>query len=194
MLKRFDRVWDETAQCYGRLGLVSGLTVLNAEDGYVGRERWSYPLLADELRRWSSNPDEDRAELFRRMVFNAMVTNNDDHPRNHALLRTGGGTGWRLSPAYDIVPVPMISQERRDLALTVGRFGRSAARYNLISQCDAFGLTLAAANAIIEHMLNVVRQWRSVFAKHRVEPRTIEMLERAMLPPSFLRETPPAGI
>ena len=194
MLKRFDRVWDETAQCYGRLGLVSGLTVLNAEDGYVGRERWSYPLLADELRRWSSHAAEDRAELFRRMVFNAMVTNNDDHPRNHALLRTGGGTGWRLSPAYDIVPVPMISQERRDLALTVGRFGRSAARYNLISQCDAFGLTLAAANAIIEHMLNVVRQWRSVFAKHRVEPRTIEMLERAMLPPSFLRETPPAGI
>ena len=192
MLNRFDRVWDEATQRYRRLALVSGLTVLNAEDGYVGRERWSYPLLADELRRWSSHVNEDRVELFRRMVFNAMVTNNDDHPRNHALLRAS--TGWRLSPAYDIVPVPMIAQERRDLALTVGRLGRSAARYNLISQCDAFGLTTSEAHHIIDHMLDVVRQWRSIFANHGVEPRTIEMLERAMLPPSFLRETPPEGI
>lgn len=48
-----------------------------------------------------------------------MVTNNDDHPRNHALLQTLGG--WRLSPAYDILPVPMVSVEPRELALKVGR-------------------------------------------------------------------------
>lgn len=76
------------------------------------------------MRRWSVKPDADRVELFRRMAFNAMVTNNDDHPRNHAMLRTTGG--WRLSPAYDIVPVPLISLERRDLALEAGRYGRAA--------------------------------------------------------------------
>ena len=47
------------------------------------------------------------------MVFNAAVTNNDDHPRNHALLRRQ--KGWRLSPAYDLVPAPVVSLERRDL-------------------------------------------------------------------------------
>jgi hypothetical protein len=88
MLERFDREWDADAGTYRRFGLVSGLTVIDAEDGYVGRERWSYLLLADELRRWSVRSVEDRRELFLRMVFNAMVTNNDDHPRNHALVNT----------------------------------------------------------------------------------------------------------
>ena len=188
MVERFDREWNPQAQAYQRFGLVSGLTVLDAEDGYLGRERWSYPLLADELRRWSVKSAEDRRELFRRMVFNAMVTNNDDHPRNHAMLHTRGG--WRLSPAYDILPVPMVSQERRDLALEVGKFGRAASMYNLLSQCDAFGLGTGDARAMIESMIKVVTGWRELFAAHGVETRTIEMLEQAMLPASFYREAP----
>jgi serine/threonine-protein kinase HipA len=109
MLKRFDR--QPTNGGYFRLGFVSALTVLDAEDNYLSRDRWSYPLLAENLRRWSSRPQHDCAELFRRMVFNAAVTNNDDHPRNHALLRHPDG--WRLSPVYDVVPVPVVSLERR---------------------------------------------------------------------------------
>ncbi|MCA3179017.1 MAG: HipA domain-containing protein [Burkholderiaceae bacterium] len=134
MLLRFDREWNSDVGAYARHGLASGLTLLNAEDGIRGRERWSYLLLADEVRRWSVKPDADRLELFKRMVFNAMVTNDDDHPRNHAMLRTTAG--WRLSPAYDIVPVPLISQERRDLALEIGRFGRVASLYNILSECS----------------------------------------------------------
>lgn len=192
LLNRFDREWDPETKKYFKHGLVSGLTVINAEDGYTGRERWSYLLLADELRRWSSNKDEDRKELFRRMVFNAMVTNNDDHPRNHAVLQTGDG--WRLSPAYDIVPVALVSQERRDLALTVGDFGRAASRYNLISRCEVFGLTLEQAEHEISTMLNVVKSWREFFAKKGVEERTLEMLEQAILPPSFYRDAPPQEV
>ncbi|MDO8280335.1 MAG: HipA domain-containing protein, partial [Burkholderiaceae bacterium] len=116
MLQRFDR--DYTGKGYLRFGLVSGLTVLDCGDSHLDRGRWSYPLMADNLRRWSDKPEADCVELVRRMVFNAAVTNNDDHPRNHALLRRQ--RGWRLSPAYDLVPTPMISLERRDLALTVG--------------------------------------------------------------------------
>lgn len=192
MLQRFDREWNPDQKAYARYGLVSGLTVLDADDGYTGRERWSYPLLSDELRRWSARPDDDRRELFRRMVFNAMVTNNDDHPRNHAMLRTTGG--WRLSPAYDIVPVAVISQERRDLALTVGRFGRAGSIYNLVSQSRAFGLYTNDAIAEINRMLEIVRGWKEFFARHGVEQRSIEMLEQAILPESFFRRTPPDSV
>ena len=189
MLDRFDREWNPDANAYWRYGLVSGLTVIDAEDGYLGRDRWSYPLLADELRRWSVKSNDDRRELFLRMVFNAMVTNNDDHPRNHALLHTKGG--WRLSPAYDILPVAMVSVERRDLALEVGRFGRAASLYNILSQCEAFGLTKEEAQALVQGMLDVVRGWREFFMQQGVEPRSIDMLEQAMLPPSFFRAMPP---
>lgn len=188
MLLRFDREWNLDAQAYARHGLVSGLTVLDADDGYSGRERWSYRLLADELRRWSAEPDEDRRELFMRMIFNAMVTNNDDHPRNHAMLHTS--SGWRLSPAYDIVPVPLVSQERRDLALEAGRFGRVASLYNLLSDCGTFGLSTEEARDLVENMLVVVKGWREYFAKCNVEARSIEMLEQAILPNCFYRTEP----
>lgn len=176
------------AQRYLKHGLVSGLTVVDAEDGYTGRERWSYLLLADELKRWSSKNREDRCELFRRMVFNAMVTNNDDHPRNHALLRTSGG--WRLSPAYDIVPTAMVSQERRELALTVGEFGRAASTYNLLSRADVFGLSTEEATGIMSSMLAVVKSWKELFTKYGVEQRSIIMLEQAILPESYFRTEP----
>ena len=192
MLDRFDREWNPEANAYWRRGLVSGLTVIDAEDGYLGRDRWSYPLLADELRRWSVKSNDDRRELFLRMAFNAMVTNNDDHPRNHALLHTR--SGWRLSPAYDILPVPMVSVKRRDLALEVGRFGRAASLYNIRSRCEAFGLTKEEAQALIDGMLDVVRGWREFFIEQGVERRSIEMLEPAMLPPSFFRDTPPDAV
>ena len=192
MLDRFDREWNPAANAYWRYGLVSGLTVIDAEDGYLGRERWSYPLLADELRRWSVKSNDDRRELFLRMVFNAMVTNNDDHPRNHALLQLRGG--WRLSPAYDILPVPMVSIERRDLALELGRFGRAASLYNILSRCDAFGLSKEEAQTLIDGMLAVVRGWREFFIERGVQHRSIEMLEQAMLPPSFFRDTPPDAV
>lgn len=192
MLDRFDREWNADAQAYRRFGLVSGLTVIDAEEGHAGRERWSYPLLADELRRWSAKSNDDRRELFLRMVFNAMVTNNDDHPRNHALLHTKAG--WRLSPAYDIVPVALVSIERRNLALEAGRFGRAASLYNLLSRCEAFGLAVEEAKALVDRMLVVVRGWREFFLQKGIEPRSIEMLEQAMLPPSFFRDTPPDAV
>lgn len=188
LLERFDREWDSENAGYLRHGFISGLTVIDAEDGYLGRERWSYLLLADELRRWSVKNEEDRKELFRRMVFNAMVTNNDDHPRNHALLHTSGG--WRLSPAYDIVPVAMVSQERRDLALTAGSHGRVASRYNLLSRCEVFGLSLVEAEYELDKMLKVVEKWPEFFHAKGVEAHSIAMLAQAILPPSFYRNEP----
>jgi serine/threonine-protein kinase HipA len=187
MLQRFDR--DYTDKGYLRFGLVSGLTVLNCGDSHLDRKRWSYPLLADNLRRWSDKPDADCAELFRRMVFNAAVTNNDDHPRNHALLRRQ--KGWRLSPAYDLVPAPVVSLERRDLALTVGDYGRTASLYNLLSQAGRFGLSAQEARGQIDQLVETVRHWRENFFACGVSAKDIDYIAPAILPDCFFFEKRP---
>lgn len=187
MLERFDR--QRTPQGYFRLGLVSALTLLDAGDDYLNRERWSYLLLADQLRRWSGKPQQDCAELFRRMVFNAAVTNNDDHPRNHALLRHADG--WRLSPAYDLVPAPAVSIERRDLAMTVGQYGRTASVYNLVSGSERFGLTAEEARGEIARITQIVGTWRERFAACGVSATDVDYIAGAFLPPCFRFEEPP---
>jgi len=187
MLERVDREYTDGG--YLRFGIVSGLTLLDCDDSHLDRDRWSYLLLADQLRRWSENPDGDRVELYRRIVFNAAVTNNDDHPRNHAVLRTDHG--WRLTPAYDLVPAPLVSLERRDLAMTVGTYGRSASIYNLLSQCERFGLTAEAARKEIENIVATVRTWREQFLGCGVSAKDVEYIAQAFLPECFFFEKPP---
>lgn len=187
MVERFDREYTDGG--YLRFGFVSGLTLLDCDDTHLDQERWSYTLLADQLRRWSEKPDADRIELFRRIIFNAAVTNNDDHPRNHAVLRTEHG--WRLTPAYDLVPAPLVSLERRDLAMTVGTYGRSASIYNLLSQCERFGLTTEAARKDIENVVTTVRTWRDRFRACGVSEMDVEYIAPAFLPECFFFEKPP---
>lgn len=187
MLQRFDREYTEKG--YLRFGLVSGLTVLDCGDSHLDRDRWSYPLLADNLRRWSDKPETDCAELFLRMVFNAAVTNNDDHPRNHALLHRE--KGWRLSPAYDLTPTPVVSLERRDLALTVGNYGRTASIYNLASQAGRFGLSVGEARVEINRVVDVVRQWREIFLACGVSAQDVDRVAPAFLPECFFFERRP---
>jgi len=186
MVQRFDREYTDGG--YLRFGLVSGFTMLDADEYYTDRERWSYPLLADQLRRWSDKPNNDRSELFRRIVFNAAVTNNDDHPRNHAVRRTA--RGWNLTPAYDLVPAPLVNLERRDLAMTIGTYGRTASVYNLLSQCDRFGLTSEAAKKEIDAIVATVRTWRGHFHACGVWPNDIEYIAPAFLPEGFFFEKP----
>jgi len=88
----------------------------------------------------------------------------------------------------------MVSQERRDLALTVGRFGRSAGRYNLLSQPDVFGLTPEQAEHDLTTMLQVVQGWRQFYTDRGVSRADIEYLEQAILPPSFFRDAPPEPV
>jgi serine/threonine-protein kinase HipA len=186
MVERFDRA--HTAGGYLRFGLVSGLILLDCEEHYLDRERWSYALLADELRRWSEKPDEDRIELFRRIVFSAAVTNNDDHPRNHAVRRTA--RGWRLTPAYDLVPMPVVSLERRDLAMTIGTYGRTASIYNLLSQCERFGLSIEEARKEIDAIVATLRTWRDHFRAYGVSAKDIEYIAPSLLPECFFFEKP----
>lgn len=140
LVKRFDR--ERTENGYLRSRMLSGLTILRTEDTHQHRDRWSYVLLAEELRRISAQPKDDAAELFKRMVFNALISNTDDHPRNHAVIAKG--RDWRLSPAYDLTPSMPISIERRDLAMTCGDLGRYAHAQNMLSQSARFHLKHSA--------------------------------------------------
>lgn len=85
-------------------------------------------------------------------------------------------------------------QERRDLALTVGAFGRAASQYNLLSRCEIFGLSLDAAKHELATMLQAVKGWREFFDGKGVEHGSVEILEQAILPPSFYQEEPPQAL
>ncbi len=106
--------------------------------------RWSYPRLADELRRIGA-PSEDRLELFGRMVFNAMVGNDDDHPRNHAAVFDAHERRWRLAPAFDVVPNPDDTPGFLTLQAAPGR--RDIAREAMLADAVRFGFDTEQAAA-----------------------------------------------
>lgn len=159
LVRRFDR--ERAEDGYRRARMASALTLLRCDEGVTERGKWAYPLLADEVRRISAAPREDLRELFTRMCFNATVSNLDDHPRNHAVI--AWQRGWRLSPAYDLTPSPVVAQERRDLAMICGKFGRWANRDNLLGTAGRFLLHKEDATAIFDQVLQTVRnRWRAV--------------------------------
>jgi serine/threonine-protein kinase HipA len=153
LVKRFDR--ERVEGGYLRARMVSALTLLRAEDTHQSRDKWSYVLLAEELRRVCSNPQDDARELFRRMCFNTLISKIDDHPRNHAVIAKD--TAWKLSPAYDLTPAVPISIERRDLAMACGDAGRLASADNLLSQSARFLLGADDARGIVNEMEAKVR-------------------------------------
>ncbi|MGY2046689.1 type II toxin-antitoxin system HipA family toxin [Methylobacterium sp. JK268] len=184
LVKRFDR--EHAAGGYTRARMISALTLLMTDETPDGRARWSYILLAETLRRISERPREDAHELFRRMTFNALVSNIDDHPRNHAAVAPM--RGWRLSPAYDLTPTPAVAEERRDLAMVCGRQGRFANAANLVSECRRFLLTTEEAGAIVDDMERVVRgQWYGTARECGVSESDCDAIHRAYAYPGFRR-------
>jgi len=189
LVKRFDR--QHSPQGYYRSRMLSALTLLRAGDTHRDRDRWSYVLLAEELRRVCTKPQEDAPELFRRMCFNALISNTDDHPRNHAVIASD--TDWKLSPAYDLTPTAPVSIERRDLAMACGDYGRYANVKNLLSQSARFLLTLAQAEAIVDEMETVVKnRWYSVARGVGVSETDCDKIAAAFAYEGF-RLKPPAA-
>lgn len=182
LVKRFDR--ERTQAGYLRARMISALTLLRTEDTYQSRHRWSYVLLAEEVRRVCADPAQNAAELFRRMCFNALISNIDDHPRNHALIAKE--TAWKLSPAYDLTPAVPVSMERRDLALECGDAGRFANAGNLLSQSARFLLEPGEAAAMIDAMEAQVRgTWYATARAAGVSERDCEAIARAFAYPGF---------
>lgn len=156
LVRRFDR--DQGENGYRRHRMVSALTLLQSEETPAAKSEWSYLALADEIRRASCDPENDLKELFSRIIFNACVSNLDDHPRNHAILAKG--EHWRLSPAYDLTPTPSIATESRDLAMNCGPFGRAAKIANIVAGHSRFLLEKEQAKAIADHIKSTINtQW-----------------------------------
>jgi len=182
LVKRFDR--ERTDAGYQRARMVSGLTLLKTEDSHQSRDRWSYILLAEELRRVSVEPKNDGAELFRRMCFNALISNTDDHPRNHALIAKA--RDWKLSPAYDLTPTPHVSLERRELAMICGDQGRLANAKNLLSQSTRFLLSNDDAKGLVAAMRDRVRSiWYEICRSVGASEMDCEHVSGAFVYPGF---------
>lgn len=182
MVKRFDR--EKTGEGYARTRMVSALTLLRAGDSPQERERWSYVLLAEELRRVVAQPKRDAEELFRRMVFNGLISNIDDHPRNHALIAKK--RDWELSPAYDLTPSLAISLERRDLAMECGDMGRFANGKNMLTQAARFLMQDVEAQALIDTMTQTLKQqWYAVCRKCGVSETDTQTLAGAFVYEGF---------
>jgi len=182
LVKRFDR--EKTQDGYLRARMISALTLLQADENHQSRGKWSYLLLAEELRRACADPKANAVELFRRMCFNALISNLDDHPRNHALLAKE--KAWKLSPAYDLTPSVPVSVEHRDLAMECGDRGRFANADNLVSQSARFLLSADEAVNIVHTMEQQVRgTWLSIARRAGVSERDCQLISRAFVYPGF---------
>lgn len=181
LVRRFDR--DICDQGYQRHRMVSALTLLQSEDSASARTNWSYLLLADEIRRISAHPKNDLHELFGRMCFNALISNLDDHPRNHAILAKT--KQWQLSPAYDLTPTLTLSQERF-LAMSCGVQGRLATQKNLLSAHGRFLLSKEEAEHIIDAMVNTVKkEWCNCLRRAGVSEKDSALIAQSFIYDGF---------
>lgn len=159
MIARFDREGDPNQP--ERKLFASAQTVLQLEPSALrGDPRRSYLHLADRMRMWGVNQTQ---ELWRRMVFNALVGNTDDHPRNHGLLRDGDA--WRLSPAFDITPVFVPQEDRRlGLAMATGADGGGDIGIErLLMSASHFGVeSEEGAQWLTKTAFDVAHQWENL--------------------------------
>lgn len=162
-VKRFDRAGAQ------RSHVISANTVLRAAGLPMG-----YPELAQSMRRIARSAAirDQQKELFRRMVFNILMDNTDDHEKNHAFVRAQDGF-YDLSPAYDVVPsVQGLGQQQ----LRVGKREAESSIDNALSDVRAFGLTKDSAALVVKSVAAVVDGWKENFRAQGVKERDLEMM------------------
>ncbi len=176
LIERFDRVG--VAGAMTRRHFISALTLVGCPEQDSPRK--NYADIADALRRHGAarRLAADLDELFARMVFNILVTNDDDHLRNHGLLWDPEARGWVLSPLYDVVPRPTHASERF-LHLGIGPQGRLATLTNAMGWAARFGLTRDKALAIVDRLWRVVREWKGRFEDYGVSAAEIDKVSSA---------------
>jgi len=148
--RRFDREGGR------RIPFLSAMAMLGAKDGEAG----SYPEIVDTLAAHGAQATKDAHALYRRVAFSVLVSNIDDHLRNHGFLRRDIA-GWTLSPAYDLNPVPAEIKARvltTNINLTEGTCSIDL----LESAAGFFALSLPKARAIIKDVATATSGWRTV--------------------------------
>jgi serine/threonine-protein kinase HipA len=146
--RRFDRAGAI------RVPFLSAMGMLGAKDG----ERGSYPEIVDALAQYGAQGKSDAYALYRRVVFSVLISNVDDHLRNHGFLWRGKA-GWSLSPAYDLNPVPA-DIKARVLTTNINLDEGTCSVDLLEAASEFFGLTLLQARGIIKEVATVTARWR----------------------------------
>jgi serine/threonine-protein kinase HipA len=165
--RRFDREGSR------RTPFLSAMSMLGARD----HERHSYLEIVDALQRYGAQPAEDARALWRRIVLNVLVSNTDDHLRNHGFLYAGG-RGWRLSPAYDLNPVP-IDLKPRILSTSIAPDDDAASLEVALAHAEYFGLNSRGANQIAGEVAGAVSGWRAEAEKFGLSAKAIDRMKTA---------------
>ena len=182
LLERFDRAVSAAGQT--RRHMLSALSLLDLDD--TEARLASYLDLAELLRQRARDGAGDAAQLYRRMIFNILVGNTDDHAKNHACFWDGR---WlTLTPAYDLVPAMRVGEESAQ-AMEVGEQLRASTLANALSAAGRFGLNPPAALMIVDEVESTVRtHWQRTFAECGVPEQDIANLRgRAVLSAAALR-------
>ncbi len=150
IINRFDRINRE------RIPFLSAMSMLGAQD----KEQHSYLEIAYALIQNGVSPEHDMAELWRRIVFTVLISNTDDHLRNHGFIYERY-KGWTLSPAYDLNPTPT-EVKPRILSMAIDSDDTSASLDTAINTAKDFRLSKEKATRIIKEVALAVREWRQV--------------------------------
>ena len=167
LLRRFDRA-DER-----RIPFLSAMSMLDAQDN----EPRSYLEIADALRRYGAKPEADCAQLWRRIVFSILISNTDDHLRNHGFLYDAAG-GWRLAPAYDLNPMP-VDIKPRILTTAIDEADGTASLDLTFEVARHFGIKPDKARSIANEVGSAVKNWRKTAKALGLSPNATERMSSA---------------
>jgi serine/threonine-protein kinase HipA len=156
-----------------RIPFLSAMSLMGLKDG----EQGSYPEIVDVLTEHGAQSKTDAHELYRRMVLNVLISNVDDHLRNHGFLWKGQG-GWQLSPVYDLNPTPT-DVRKRVLTTHISPDEGTCDIDLVLSVAEFFSLELSAAKRIVREVANVTAAWRSVAESFGIHSREISRMESA---------------
>lgn len=166
VVDRFDRNGDQ------RVGYVSAMTMLEANDGDSG----SYLDIADVIERHSPTAAADLQELWRRIAFSILISNTDDHLRNHGFLRASTA-GWSLSPAFDLNPDPRPGPKH--LSTAIDYTTHEARIDTLMDVAELFRLSPAAAQSVAAEVAGATAGWRAAAERHGLDGTAIERMTTA---------------
>lgn len=167
IVSRFDRSGKE------RIPFLSAMSMLGAKDN----ETRSYLEIVDALRQHGARPAEDMHQLWRRIVFSVLISNVDDHMRNHGFVYAGT-EGWALSPAYDLNPVP-VDVRPRVLSTAIDEEDQSASLDLALSVAGYFELNEEKAQAIAGEVGRAVSKWRIAAASFGISAAECNRMESA---------------
>lgn len=169
LTKRFDRKGND------RIHFASAMALLGYSDGADAMAGVSYLQIAELIMRHGASPDNDLQELWRRIVFNICVSNSDDHLRNHGFLLTE--KGWRLSPAFDINPVPMAN----GLSLNISEYSNEMDLDLAREVAEKFRVQAKDRETIIGKVTKSVAAWHEAAAGYGISKGELQRMESVFI-------------